>query len=59
MLFVFGFRATKMRQAKLSELIHNSAKFPDVQSCSVAVHFVDILDMVRLTARRERNVHIV
>ena len=47
MLFVFGFRASKMRQGKVSELIHNSAKFPDCQMCSVAVHFVDIIDLVR------------
>ncbi|RCH79587.1 hypothetical protein CU098_003098, partial [Rhizopus stolonifer] len=29
LLFVFGYRANKMRQGKLSELIHNSAKHPD------------------------------
>ena len=56
MLFVFGFRATKMRQAKLSELIHNSAKFPDVQQCSVAVHFVDILDLVSTNHACARSV---
>lgn len=44
MLFVFGYRAKKMRQGKLSELIHHSAKFPDLETASVAVHFVDIID---------------
>ena len=46
LLFVFGYRATKMRQGKLSELIHNSAKFPDLQECSVEVHFREIMDLV-------------
>ncbi|KAL1702733.1 RecF/RecN/SMC [Schizophyllum commune] len=44
LLFVFGYRATKMRQAKLSELIHNSARHPDLDECSVEVHFQDIID---------------
>ncbi|PIL31300.1 hypothetical protein GSI_05998 [Ganoderma sinense ZZ0214-1] len=45
LLFVFGFRATKMRQGKLSELIHNSAKYPDLRECSVEVHFREIVDL--------------
>ncbi|KAF7724063.1 hypothetical protein EC973_001396 [Apophysomyces ossiformis] len=44
LLFVFGYRANKMRQGKLSELIHNSAKFPNCESCSVEVHFQEIID---------------
>ncbi|KAK7695127.1 hypothetical protein QCA50_002317 [Cerrena zonata] len=44
LLFVFGYRASKMRQGKLSELIHNSARHPDLPECSVEVHFRDILD---------------
>jgi len=44
LLFVFGYRAAKMRQGKLSELIHNSADFPDLQDCSVEVHFREIFD---------------
>lgn len=35
-----------MRQGKLSELIHNSAKFPNLTECSVEVHFRDIIDLV-------------
>ena len=31
MIFTFGFKATKMRQHKLSELIHNSEKHPNLQ----------------------------
>ncbi|KAI9444561.1 RecF/RecN/SMC [Lactarius indigo] len=45
LLFVFGYRATKMRQGKLSELIHNSAEHPDLQECSVEVHFREIIDL--------------
>lgn len=44
LLFVFGYRANKMRQGKLSELIHNSARFPNLDSCSVEVHFEEIID---------------
>ncbi len=44
MLFVFGKRAKKLRLNKVSELIHKSEKFPNVDSASVSVHFVDIID---------------
>ena len=46
LLFVFGYRASKMRQGKLSELIHNSANYPDLDDCSVEVHFREIIDLV-------------
>lgn len=39
MMFVFGCRANRIRCKKLSTLIHNSKKHPNVTSCSVAVHF--------------------
>ncbi|KAG0697734.1 RecF/RecN/SMC N terminal domain-containing protein [Suillus ampliporus] len=45
LLFVFGYRASKMRQGKLSELIHNSARYPDLDECSVEVHFREIIDL--------------
>ncbi|KAH9950960.1 RecF/RecN/SMC N terminal domain-containing protein [Amylocystis lapponica] len=45
LLFVFGYRASKMRQSKLSELIHNSARYPDLDDCSVEVHFREIIDL--------------
>jgi structural maintenance of chromosome 4 len=35
-----------MRQGKLSELIHNSAQFPDLDDCSVEIHFRDLIDLV-------------
>jgi structural maintenance of chromosome 4 len=44
LLFVFGFRASKMRQGKLSALIHNSAQHPDLDYCEVEVHFQEVED---------------
>jgi structural maintenance of chromosome 4 len=46
LLFVFGFRASKMRQGKISALIHNSATYPNLDFCSVEVHFQEITDLV-------------
>lgn len=46
LLFVFGFRASKMRQGKISALIHNSAKFPNLDHCEVEVHFQEVRDLV-------------
>jgi structural maintenance of chromosome 4 len=43
---VFGHRASKMRRGKISELIHNSARYPDPDECSVEVHFREIVDLV-------------
>ena len=45
LLFVFGFRASKMRQGKISALIHNSANFPDLDFCEVEVHFEEVMDL--------------
>ena len=44
LLFVFGFRASKMRQGKISALIHNSAQYPDLDYCEVEVHFQEVMD---------------
>lgn len=44
MLFVFGYRAQQIRSKKLSVLIHNSSKYPNIHSCKVAVHFQQIID---------------
>ncbi|KAG7195965.1 uncharacterized protein KQ657_002352 [Scheffersomyces spartinae] len=43
MLFVFGFRASKMRQGKLSELIHSSDG-QKLDYCQVDIHFHNVLD---------------
>ncbi|KAK5147663.1 hypothetical protein LTR04_000794 [Oleoguttula sp. CCFEE 6159] len=45
LLFVFGFRASKMRQGKISALIHNSSAFPDLDHCEVEVYFEEVVDM--------------
>ncbi|KAI8966295.1 RecF/RecN/SMC protein [Daldinia sp. FL1419] len=45
LLFVFGFRASKMRQGKVSALIHNSAAYPNLDHCEVAVHFQEVMDL--------------
>lgn len=45
LLFVFGFRASKMRQGKLSALIHNSAGHQDLDFCEVEVHFQEVKDL--------------
>jgi len=44
LLFVFGKRAKQLRLNKVSELIHKSSGFPDLESCSVEVHFQLIID---------------
>lgn len=46
LLFVFGFKAKKMRQEKLSGLIHNSQAHPNLDSCAVEIHFHEIVDLV-------------
>ncbi|KZC12771.1 Structural maintenance of chromosomes protein 4 [Dufourea novaeangliae] len=44
MLFVFGYRANKIRSKKLSVLIHNSNNYQNINSCTVSVHFQQIID---------------
>lgn len=46
MLFVFGYRSKMIRTKKVSQLIHNSENHQNVQSCTVAVHFQKIVDLV-------------
>lgn len=55
LLFVFGFRASKMRQGKISALIHNSAAFPDLDHCEVEVHFQEVIDLVRSDSISDRT----
>ncbi|WFD30481.1 Structural maintenance of chromosomes protein 4 [Malassezia sp. CBS 17886] len=45
LLFVFGWRANKMRQGRLSELIHNSQGNAAVPQCSVEIWFREIVDV--------------
>uniref|UniRef100_A0A8C4QU35 RecF/RecN/SMC N-terminal domain-containing protein n=1 Tax=Eptatretus burgeri TaxID=7764 RepID=A0A8C4QU35_EPTBU len=44
MLFVFGYRAQKIRSKKLSVLIHSSETHQNLASCTVEVHFQKIVD---------------
>lgn len=53
MLFVFGYRAQKIRSKKLSVLIHSSDKHKDVESCTVEVHFQKIIDKVHVCVNFE------
>lgn len=46
LLFVFGYRSSKIRSKKVSVLLHKSDQHKDVQQCSVTVHFVHIQDDV-------------
>lgn len=45
-MFVLGYRAKKMRQAKLSDLIHTSEHLTEIESCTVEVHFERIIQSV-------------
>lgn len=44
-MFVLGYRAKKMRQTKLSDLIHISEGYTELDSCTVEVHFIRIRDL--------------
>ncbi|XP_043470645.1 structural maintenance of chromosomes protein 4 [Leptopilina heterotoma] len=44
LLFVFGYRASKIRSKKISVLIHNSSEHLNVKSCTVSIHFQQIID---------------
>jgi len=46
LLFVFGYRSTKIRSKKVSVLLHKSDQHKDVRQCSVTVHFVHTDDNV-------------
>ncbi|VDN21898.1 unnamed protein product [Gongylonema pulchrum] len=48
LLFVFGYRASKIRSKKISVLIHSSAGRENISSCTVGVNFQKIIDLVCL-----------
>lgn len=56
-LFVFGKRASKIRLKKVSELIHNSDKMPNLEYAKVTVHFQEIIDnpVSDVASARERE----
>ena len=43
LLFVFGYKAAKIRCKKVSVLIHSSAGRENLRSCTVAIHFQKIV----------------
>ncbi|KAM3728082.1 Structural maintenance of chromosomes protein [Dirofilaria immitis] len=45
LLFVFGYRASKIRSKKISVLIHSSAGREDISSCTVGVNFQKVIDL--------------
>uniref|UniRef100_A0A914I5F6 Structural maintenance of chromosomes protein 4 n=1 Tax=Globodera rostochiensis TaxID=31243 RepID=A0A914I5F6_GLORO len=45
LLFVFGYRASKIRSKKISVLIHSSAGRENIQNCTVTIHFCKIVDV--------------
>ena len=53
MLFVFGYRAKKIRSKSVSVLIHNSEHHQNINSCCVTVHFLKIIDLVSYAVREE------
>ena len=44
MMFVFGKRAKQLRLNKVSELIHKSTNFRNLEYARVEVHFHEIVD---------------
>jgi structural maintenance of chromosome 4 len=59
LLFVFGYRAKKMRQGKLSELIHNSKNYPDLPSCTVEIYFEEVRDLDNRIFEIKRDSQII
>ena len=53
MLFVFGYRAQKIRSKKLSVLIHNSDTHPNVQSCKVQVCLKSVYQLLEEMSVKE------
>lgn len=52
-------RAQQIRSKKLSVLIHNSSKYPNINTCKVAVHFKQIVDLEDGTRQFVDNSEIV
>ena len=52
LLFVFGFKARKMRQGRLADLIHVSDQHPSLDWCEVTVEFCLEADKMLCVSRR-------
>lgn len=59
MLFVFGYRAQKIRSKKVGVLIHNSTNHTNLDSCTVNVYFQRITDTDENTFEVEENSQFV
>ncbi|SCU87271.1 LAFA_0E05732g1_1 [Lachancea sp. 'fantastica'] len=61
LLFVFGFRANKMRQGRLSDLIHKSEAFPSLDFCQVDIFFQYVQDEPdgRTTVKKDKQELVV
>ena len=59
MLFVFGYKASKIRLKKVSNLIHDSENHPNITSCKVKVHFQEIIDEGEDSFRVVPDTHVV
>ncbi|XP_075232344.1 structural maintenance of chromosomes 4-like protein gluon [Lycorma delicatula] len=59
MLFVFGYRASKIRSKKISVLLHKSPDHQHVSSCTVAVSFCQIIDKPNDVIEEVPNSHFV
>jgi structural maintenance of chromosome 4 len=46
-VLLFGYRASQLRQGKLSGLIHSSRGCENLDSCTVKIHFEEIIDLVK------------
>ena len=58
LLFVFGKRAKQLRLNKVSELIHKSANYPNLDYAKVEVHFqLIVVNTVVQSALRRIEVH--
>ncbi len=56
LLFVFGYRAQKIRSKKISVLIHNSEQHSGLDCCCVEVYFQKIVDKVRLAEATNQSI---
>ncbi|KAH7980690.1 hypothetical protein HPB49_018257 [Dermacentor silvarum] len=59
MLFVFGYRAQKIRSKEVGVLIHNSTNHTNLDSCTVNVYFQRITDTDENTFEVEENSEFV
>ena len=57
-MFVLGYRAKKLRQGRLSELIHKSEGLLNLDSCTVECHFKLISNGFHESRSNDKNTSI-